>query len=226
MKITRILLPALAALALPALLAAQEPAGAPAYESVSATVDSAVVAGELARLAAAREPAAEWTFAITWPPSGIASRVQMYFSRQEPAGPQAEVARILLANARRRPPAREPQIVAITAVPGRRAVLRVPLESQPVPLNRRAIERGIARASERLVRADSGLRATRAVVMVRMRLGADGVPGGITVVPPAGNPEIEQEAVRGAELLRFRPAMIEGRPVAVWIQLPLTFEFR
>ncbi|MBB4639011.1 TonB family protein [Longimicrobium terrae] len=60
-------------------------------------------------------------------------------------------------------------------------------------------------------------------VRLRMRLDREGVPDSIQVVTPGTPGPFRRAAIRAARRLRFRPARLHGRPVPVWIELPLTF---
>lgn len=227
MKITRILLPALVALASPALLAAQQPAaGETPWQpaAVSDYLDSARVVAELVRLPATREPRHAWVFSIDYTPEGAASGVRMYFTRQEADGPQAEVARILLANARPRPASPVPRAMLITAVPGPRPLLRVPSETAPTGRDASQVNEAMHAAVARLGEQIRELRGRQVIVQVRMRVGENGVPTEASVMSP-GIPELDQEAVRIAQLFRFGASRIEGRPAAAWVQIPLAFQF-
>lgn len=218
-----VLLPAMIALASPALLGAQEGAEWPSA-AISAHMDSALVAGKLSRLPATREPNPAWVFAIDYTRAGTASRVRMYMTQEEPAGAQADVARILLANARPRPATRDSVPLLVTAVPGRRPVLRAPAEWAPEVRNLTRITLEIERAAARLVRDNPALAGMQSTVHIRMRVDAEGVPGEVTVLMP-GNPVIDQEGMQVARAFRFRPGRVEGRPMGVWVEIPLVFRF-
>ncbi|MBB4639009.1 energy transducer TonB family protein [Longimicrobium terrae] len=227
MKITHALIPALIALASPALLAAQQTAAAPERwqpAPLSAGLDSAQVAAQLAALPATREPRHAWVFSIEYTPEGTVSGVRMFFTPREPASAQAEVARILLAAARPRAAAPDPQPLVVTAVPGPRPLLRVPHETAPVPRNVSAMESALREGAERILRRDSELQGMQVEVRVRMRVNEDGIPIEANAVSP-GADYVDQEAVRAAQALRFRPSRVEGRPAAVWVVIPLLLQF-
>jgi TonB family protein len=62
------------------------------------------------------------------------------------------------------------------------------------------------------------------VTMVRMRIGADGVPDRTTIRVAAGSEAaFDRVAVRLAQMMRFRPARVGNAAVPVWVTLPVTF---
>jgi protein TonB len=52
----------------------------------------------------------------------------------------------------------------------------------------------------------------------------DGSPGAFRVQESSGHAKLDQAAERIATNMRFSPAMLRDRPVAVWIAMPITFE--
>lgn len=97
-------------------------------------------------------------------------------------------------------------------------------ERQPVLVNRAAVQAELKRAYR------SGLRGNSGAVTVRFRILADGSVDAETVeaigstVPEAAEPEAVAVAELIAEHMRFNPATIDGRPVAVWVTIPVTFD--
>lgn len=53
--------------------------------------------------------------------------------------------------------------------------------------------------------------------VVRMRIGSDGSVLAAEVARSSGLPELDQEILRTAPQLRFRPALLDGRPIEVWL---------
>lgn len=228
MKLTHALLPALIALASPALLAAQQTAAPPERwqpAPLSADLDSAQVAARLAALPATREPRHAWVFSIEYTPEGTVSGVRMFFAPQEPAGAQAEVARILLAAARPRPASPDIRPLAVTAVPGPRPLLRLPHETAPAPRNLSAMPSVLRGATERMLQRDGELRGMQVEVRVEMHVNEEGVPIEAKVVSPVPDYMV-QETAQAARAFRFRPSRVEGRPAAVWVTIPLLLQFQ
>lgn len=59
-------------------------------------------------------------------------------------------------------------------------------------------------------------------VFVRCIVSEKGEPTDITVIEPV-HPLLDEEAVRAMRKLRFEPAMMDGKPVAISMTLPVTF---
>jgi TonB family protein len=74
-------------------------------------------------------------------------------------------------------------------------------------------------------RAHPHLADSQRVVTLRLRVTRDGEPDNITVDAGADDPVLDAEAVRAAGRMRFEPATVNGRPVAVWVTFPITFTF-
>ncbi len=45
----------------------------------------------------------------------------------------------------------------------------------------------------------------------------------IRVNTPSGYPALDEAAQRVARMMRFSPALNRDQPVAVWVQIPITF---
>lgn len=97
------------------------------------------------------------------------------------------------------------------------------VETQPELLNREEVAAALSRNYPPLLR-DAGVTGS---VTVRLRIGSDGVvdPESIEVLEST-HEAFSQAASRVAERLRFRPAAVGGKPVPVWVTLPVTFELR
>lgn len=62
-------------------------------------------------------------------------------------------------------------------------------------------------------------------VQLRFRVGSDGrVEAGTARVSVSSNPAFDAVAIRAVEQLRFSPARVAGRPVRVWVELPIRFQ--
>lgn len=62
-------------------------------------------------------------------------------------------------------------------------------------------------------------------VQLRFRVGSDGrVEAGTARVTVSSNPAFDAVAIRAVEQLRFSPARVAGRPVRVWVELPIRFQ--
>lgn len=93
------------------------------------------------------------------------------------------------------------------------------VERMPMLLNVRSLRDAMNREYPEWLKP-TGMGGT---VVVRMRVGAEGVPGE-AVIKSSTNPEFNAATLRAIRALRFRPAALDGRPVAVWVELPLQWE--
>ncbi|HKP77054.1 MAG TPA: energy transducer TonB [Longimicrobiaceae bacterium] len=94
------------------------------------------------------------------------------------------------------------------------------VEQQPELANAAAIRRALTREYPHELR-DRGIGGT---VQVRFRLLPDGMVDPATIdVVESTDPRFAEPARRVAAQMRFRPAAIDHRPVAVWVVVPLTF---
>ena len=59
--------------------------------------------------------------------------------------------------------------------------------------------------------------------VLKVGIGAAGIPDNITVLTSSGFPALDQAAQTAVEGWRFRPATRNGQPVAASIQVPVTF---
>jgi TonB family protein len=113
-------------------------------------------------------------------------------------------------------PAPAPQAPEVDAAP---APEKDVVERMPMMLNLRSLRDAMYRDyPEWLKSAES-----RGTVNVRMRVSAEGVPGE-AVITSSTNPEFNAASLRVIRVVRFRPAALDGRPVAVWVELPLQWE--
>lgn len=94
-----------------------------------------------------------------------------------------------------------------------------PFEVEPALRNAREVERVIRATYPRELRAAG----VSGVVQLRLRIAPNGRPDSVTVVQ-SSHPGFDSAAVAVARRMRFRPAEMEGRPVAAWVELPITFE--
>jgi hypothetical protein len=88
-----------------------------------------------------------------------------------------------------------------------------------------ALQRAMEAAVQRLLAANPQLAGYEATRHVSFNIGADGVPTGEVTV--RGSPDdVDPEIVGIVRGMRFRPATIEGIPVDVDVELPITLRFR
>ncbi|MDR7098497.1 protein TonB [Lysobacter niabensis] len=64
----------------------------------------------------------------------------------------------------------------------------------------------------------------RGTVTVSVEIGADGVPTDVGVARSSGSRQLDRAAVDAVRRWRFRPAMVDGRPTAGRVQVPISFE--
>lgn len=67
---------------------------------------------------------------------------------------------------------------------------------------------------------EAGVRGTTSL---RMVVEPDGSTSNVSVIRSSGYVEMDQGAVRVGRAMRFTPAMVNGRPVRVRVDLPVTF---
>lgn len=66
-------------------------------------------------------------------------------------------------------------------------------------------------------------RGESGVVMVRARIGPDGVPTSVDVVNGSGSRDLDRAAVQAVERWRFHPARQDGRPTVGTVNIPIEF---
>jgi TonB family protein len=88
------------------------------------------------------------------------------------------------------------------------------VEELPRPLNHRDFERALSREYPREIAP------AEATVQVRFRLEPDG-----TVTAPrvthSTDSRFDEPTLRAVQVLRFRPARVNGQPVKVWVEMPI-----
>jgi TonB family protein len=92
------------------------------------------------------------------------------------------------------------------------------VEEAPELFNRNDVVRTIGREYPRDMR-DAGVHGS---VTVRFRISAMGIPDAPRV-DRASRPEFVEPAIRVVHRMRFHPARVNGKPVAVWVTLPISF---
>jgi protein TonB len=92
------------------------------------------------------------------------------------------------------------------------------VEEQPRPTNIADLRRQLERNYPPLLR-DARVTGT---VQVRMRVMEDGtVDAGSIQVTSSSHEQFNDPTIRSVQRLRFRPAKVNGRPVKVWVELPI-----
>lgn len=95
-----------------------------------------------------------------------------------------------------------------------------PYEVAPVIDNRLEVQRVLAIEYPPLLR-DAGIDGT---TFVHMYINAAGVVENALVAATSGYEQLDQAALRVAAAFEFEPAQYEGENVAVWLQVPITFQ--
>jgi TonB family protein len=113
-------------------------------------------------------------------------------------------------------PAPVPQAPAVDAPP---APERDIVERMPMMLNLRSLRDAMYREYPEWLKSA----ASRGTVVVRMRVSPEGIPGE-AVIRSSTSPEFNEASLRAVRVVRFRPAALDGRAVAVWVELPLQWE--
>jgi TonB family protein len=94
------------------------------------------------------------------------------------------------------------------------------VEEQPRATNLPDLRRQLERNYPPLLR-DARVTGT---VQVRMRVTADGtVDASSITVTSSSHEQFNDPTIRSVQRLRFRPAKVNGRPVPVWVELPITW---
>ena len=92
------------------------------------------------------------------------------------------------------------------------------VEEQPRPTNIQDLRRQLERNYPPLLR-DARVTGT---VQVRMRVMEDGtVDEGSITITSSSHEQFNDPTIRSVQRLRFRPAKVNGRPVKVWVELPI-----
>jgi len=92
------------------------------------------------------------------------------------------------------------------------------VEERPSPTNTRELLRQLERNYPPLLR-DARVTGT---VQVRMRVMEDGtVDVNSITVTSSSHEQFNDPTIRSVQRLRFRPAKVNGRPVKVWVELPI-----
>ncbi len=92
------------------------------------------------------------------------------------------------------------------------------VEEQPRPTNIADLRRQLERNYPPLLR-DARVTGT---VQVRMRVMEDGTVDASSIqVTSSSHEQFNDPTIRSVQRLRFRPAKVNGRPVKVWVELPI-----
>ena len=67
-------------------------------------------------------------------------------------------------------------------------------------------------------------RGESGTVTVRVQIGADGVPGEVSVANSSGSRLLDRAAQDAVRRWRFRPALANGQPVGGTVMVPITFD--
>lgn len=96
----------------------------------------------------------------------------------------------------------------------------------PSLTNTGALQQAMEAAAKRLVAAHPQLVGYETTRNVSFSIGADGVPTGAVTVRGKADDEIDPEIVAIVRGMRFRPATVQGVPVDIDVELPITLVFR
>lgn len=95
------------------------------------------------------------------------------------------------------------------------------VEEQPRPTNLADLRRQLERNYPPLLR-DARVTGT---VQVRMRVTPDGTVDANSIsITSSSHEQFNDPTIRSVQRLRFRPAKVNGRPVAVWVELPIQWQ--
>jgi TonB family protein len=90
------------------------------------------------------------------------------------------------------------------------------VEVMPRLKNREAVTRAMEAEYDSRLAEDAG----SGTVMVRMRIGADGVPTRVRVTSSTSR-RLDEATIRVAGMMRFDPARVTNRPVAILVEIPI-----
>ena len=62
------------------------------------------------------------------------------------------------------------------------------------------------------------------VVQVKMLLGVDGTVLEAEASVSSGHPNLDQAAIEAAKQIKFRPGLVDGEPVCMWLYRPFDFK--
>jgi protein TonB len=101
-------------------------------------------------------------------------------------------------------------------------VVWVPYTVRPEIRNRDQVREALAKEYPPFLR-EAGIGGR---VVVWLFVDERGYPQKRRVGESSGNGELDRAAMRVASMIRFTPALNEGRKVPVWISMPITFSVR
>ncbi|HEX5872871.1 MAG TPA: TonB family protein [Longimicrobium sp.] len=192
-----------------------------------AVVDSEALLGVIAGLPVPElPPGIRPLFRLSFDGTGALSHAEPVFD-QIPAGYAEAVVAAIRAHARPQtppPPGRRvPDVHLLVAAGSEPAVSRAAVaEQRPERLNQGEVDRMVNEAKRRF-----GRRPDRLVVVagVALRVLADGTvdPGSVQLQIASSEPELDREALEIAARIRYRPARVDGIPVAM--RIPETIFF-
>jgi|GEM_PF-260744 protein TonB len=70
------------------------------------------------------------------------------------------------------------------------------------------------------------VRDYQGIVLVEAEVLPDGTVGRVKIKKSSGYSILDQTAIKAVKPWRFQPAVKEGRPFAVWVELPIKFQLR
>lgn len=104
------------------------------------------------------------------------------------------------------------------ASPGSGGPYELSAVEEPRPLNLEDFRRTMTRSYPRVLR-DARVNG---IVVVRLRVLADGsVDAQSITIHSSSHEQFNDPTIRAVRMLRYHPAQVKGRPVAVWIELPI-----
>lgn len=63
-------------------------------------------------------------------------------------------------------------------------------------------------------------------MVLRVLVKADGTAGAVEILTSSGYPLLDESARTTVQTWRFKPATIDGKPVAEWYQVPIPFKLQ
>ena len=134
-----------------------------------------------------------------------------------------------------RVPTKEELTTALAAESGDKsaAPVRTPFTDPPELMNRARVEDAIMRTvfnvnRDAVARTERFMRAQNAggTVILWVYIDDTGKIMNTVLKKTSGNQDLDQSALQVAAIMQFRPALNNGKPVDVWIEVPIAFKAR
>jgi len=166
-------------------------------------------------------------FLVRYDTTGTLKDVKALVRRSLPGGYDSTMVSLLRPHLVPRLPSRGAHVETLWLRSGSRPRISVVEARKVMPslTNTGALKQAMDAAAQRLLAAHPQLEGYETTRHVSFSIGADGVPTGEITVRGSPDDDIDPEIVGIVRAMRFRPATIEGVPVEVDVELPITLVF-